>query len=125
MGEDRLGNQYFEVKKTAASARTKPHRYYLPKSGEEDFMQELPAEWEAWLRGRRKVPPTPAELQKNYEIMLMKKENAKRLEEEKTDSKLLDTPAKPKGFESFPQYGNNEFEDEPGRHLDPDRKGKP
>lgn len=121
MGEDRLGNKYYEAKVTTSSHRTKPHRYYAPHSGEEDFMQELPAEWEAWLRGRRKVPPSPEELAKNYEIMMLKKENAKQLEAEREGSKLLDAPTKPKGFESYPQYGND-FEDEPGRSLDPGRK---
>ena len=121
MGEDRLGNKYYEAKATSASYRTKPHRYYLPHSGEEDFMQELPAEWESWLRGRRKVPPTPEELAKNYEIMMLTKENAKRLDAEREGSKLLDAPTNPKGFESFPQYGS-EFEDEPGRSLEPKQK---
>lgn len=121
IGEDRHGNQYFEEKPTAASYRKKPHRYYLPASGEEDFDQALPAEWEAWLRGRRKLPPSPEELAKNYEIMLMKKENAKKLEAERQGSKLLDVPSTPKGFDSFPKYGS-EFEDEPGRKLDPKKK---
>ncbi|XP_034238248.1 NADH dehydrogenase [ubiquinone] 1 alpha subcomplex assembly factor 2 [Thrips palmi] len=123
MGEDMLGNKYFEAKPTSISHRTKPSRYYLPASGEEDFMQELPAEWEAWLRGRRKVPPTPEELAKNYAIMLQKKENAKKLEAEREGAKLLDTPMKPKGMESYPQYGDH-FEDMPGRNLDPNRKPK-
>lgn len=122
MGEDRLGNQYFEAKPTSTSNRVKPHRYYLPASGEEDFHQELPSEWEAWLRGRRKLPPSPQELDKNYAIMLMKKENAKKLEAERKGSKLLDAPtSKPKGFDSYPQYGS-EFEDIPGRKIDPNTK---
>ncbi|KAE8749825.1 hypothetical protein FOCC_FOCC003293 [Frankliniella occidentalis] len=116
-GEDSLGNKYFESVPTAASNRTKPHRYYLPRAGEEDFHQELPAEWEAWLRGRRKVPPTPEEIAQNYQTMLQTKENARKLAAESKDSKLLDNPSSPRGYESFPKYGS-EFEDIPGRFLD-------
>lgn len=121
MGEDKLGNKYFESKPTSSSNRTKAQRWYLPASGEEDFMQELPSEWESWLRGRRKVPPTPEELAKNYAILLMKKENAKKLEAERKGAKLLDPPSKPKGMESYPQYGE-QYEDLPGRSLDPNKK---
>ncbi|KAK3925693.1 NADH dehydrogenase [ubiquinone] 1 alpha subcomplex assembly factor 2 [Frankliniella fusca] len=118
-GEDRLGNKYYETIPTAISNRVKPHRYYLPYSGEEDFHQELPAEWEAWLRGRRKLPPTPEEIAKNYAIMLQTKENAKKLAAEGKETKLLDTPASPRGYESYPKYGAD-YEDVPGRFIERD-----
>lgn len=124
VGEDRLGNKYYEKSVLAASRRSRPHRYYLPLSGEEDFHQELPAEWEAWLRHRRKIPPTAEELAQSYQIMLMKKENAKKLAAEHQGSKLLDQPQKGKGFESYPHYGA-EYEGEPGQKLDPTWKPRP
>jgi len=76
-------------------------RWFDPAT-KEDFQQEVPAEWEAWLRHRRNEPPTEDEIKASYALMLLKKKNAAALEA-KTPS---GAPTKPsKGMESFPQYG--------------------
>ena len=61
VGEDYMGTKYYEITETKVSIHKKPNRYFVPKE-KDDFEQELPAEWEAWLRGRRKVPPTVIEV---------------------------------------------------------------
>jgi phosphopantetheinyl transferase (holo-ACP synthase) len=49
----------------------------------------FPFVFPAWLRFRRKDPPTQEELEKNYQIMMMKKANAKRLAEKEATEKAL------------------------------------
>lgn len=60
VGTDYMGTKYYEVI-TPDSIRRKSNRYFTPKD-KDNFEQELPAEWEAWLRNRRKDPPTEAEV---------------------------------------------------------------
>lgn len=62
VGVDYMGTKYYEISKTGEYLRKKPNRYFVPKN-KDDFEQEMPAEWEAWLRGRRKQPPTEQEVQ--------------------------------------------------------------
>lgn len=61
VGEDYLGTKYYEIERIKTSIRNKPNRYFVPKD-KENFEQEIPAEWEAWLRQRRKVAPTTNEV---------------------------------------------------------------
>lgn len=77
IGEDYYGTKYYE-EELRNSARKRPPRYFVPVN-KEDFEQELPAEWEAWLRYRRKDPPTQEEVEANYRLAMTKKENATRL----------------------------------------------
>nr|CAI5820793.1 unnamed protein product [Callosobruchus analis]CAI5825632.1 unnamed protein product [Callosobruchus analis] len=51
MGTDYFGNKYYEIAANASLGRRR-ERWFDPPV-KDDFMQELPAEWEAWLRGRR------------------------------------------------------------------------
>lgn len=76
----------------------------------EDFAQEMPAEWEAWLRGRRDGPPSEEEVMRNLAIMDMKKQNA--IEVEKKAGKP--TPML-KGYETFPKY--SEYERSSGKPV--------
>lgn len=61
IGTDYNGTKYFEITQEIKSQHKKPNRYFVPVN-KDDFEQEMPAEWEAWLRGRRKLPPTEEEV---------------------------------------------------------------
>lgn len=106
VGSDYYGNKYYEIAGKPSVGHGKPRRWFEPPI-KEDFMQEMPAEWESWLRGRRSNPPTDEEIMKNLEIMQTKKKNA--IEVEKLAGKL--TPSE-RGFESFPK--RPDFETIPG-----------
>ncbi|XP_012261297.2 NADH dehydrogenase [ubiquinone] 1 alpha subcomplex assembly factor 2 [Athalia rosae] len=75
VGSDYLGNKYYQHSQHATSEKKLPARYFVPKI-EDNFEQEIPAEWEAWLRHRRKEPPAESEVLRNFAIMKMKKNNA-------------------------------------------------
>ncbi|XP_071453750.1 NADH dehydrogenase [ubiquinone] 1 alpha subcomplex assembly factor 2 isoform X2 [Hetaerina americana] len=94
--------------------KRKPSRWFEPLE-KEAFDQELPAEWEAWLRGRRQDAPTVEELEKNLEIMKMKKKNALLIEQEqavaKGDTKEVEKLSPP--TTEFPKY--EEYEKYPGQ----------
>lgn len=91
MGQDYYGTKYYE-EEIRYSARKRPPRYFIPVN-KEDFEQELPAEWEAWLRYRRKDPPTREEIDANYQLAMTKKENAR---------KLLETHSKNEDIKNLP-----------------------
>ncbi|EDW36810.1 GL25860 [Drosophila persimilis] len=120
IGEDYFGNKYFEIPANPAIGKRKSSRWFEP-ADKDAFDQELTAEWEAWLRGRREEPPTREELVKNLQIMDMKKRNAAELDA--TYAKAKDEKAMPKQVEgqtigTFPKYKDYEFI--PGR--DPPEK---
>ncbi|KAF7397917.1 hypothetical protein HZH68_009139 [Vespula germanica] len=106
MGEDYFGTKYYEVSINSSSKKKKPSRYF--EAINDDFEQEIPAEWEAWLRHRRKEPPTFAEIETNYKIQVTKKLNAaEKLEASKKEIEALnktDIPVEKRGYESFPIY---------------------
>ena len=113
MGEDYHGNKFFEIPADPANGRRKTARYFEPQD-KSDFEQEIPAEWEAWLRGRKVEPPSTEELMRNLAIMKLKQKNAALLEQthaKDKDIKLVETPVK--GFESYPSYGD-EYETSAG-----------
>lgn len=71
VGIDYNGTKYFEITQEIKSIHKKPNRYFIPVN-KEDFEQEMPAEWEAWLRGRRKLPPTENEVIVPFEKVFKK-----------------------------------------------------
>ncbi|XP_065348879.1 NADH dehydrogenase [ubiquinone] 1 alpha subcomplex assembly factor 2-like isoform X2 [Cloeon dipterum] len=99
---DFLGNKYFEIPADPQGGKRRPSRWFDPAT-KDDFQQEIPAEWEAWLRNRRAEPPTEDEIKASYALMLQKKKNAAALET-KTPSGAPTQAIK--GMESFPQYGD-------------------
>ncbi|XP_005187828.1 NADH dehydrogenase [ubiquinone] 1 alpha subcomplex assembly factor 2 [Musca domestica] len=118
IGEDYFGNKYYEIPADPSIGKRKPSRWFEP-ADKEAFDNEITAEWEAWLRGRREEPPTREELVRNLQIMDMKKRNAAELEEkygEKDASGKLIPPKETVG--TFPKY--NEYEIIPGK--DPEKK---
>lgn len=52
MGEDYHGNKYYEIPADASKNKSKTSRWFEPPE-KENHEQELTAEWESWLRGRR------------------------------------------------------------------------
>jgi len=78
VGEDHLGNKYFQSDKSAASGR-RAKRWFEPYN-EDKFDQEVPVEWEAWLRYRRHVPPTLEEILNNEAMKKSVQEKVKELE---------------------------------------------
>ena len=61
MGQDYMGTKYYEIVSTKKSIHRKTNRYFVPIN-KNDFEQEIPAEWESWLRNRRKEAPTEIEV---------------------------------------------------------------
>uniref|UniRef100_A0A069DNV6 Uncharacterized protein n=1 Tax=Panstrongylus megistus TaxID=65343 RepID=A0A069DNV6_9HEMI len=109
VGKDYSGNQYFEI----PSERGRSSRYYVPKGGDvSKFDEGLPAEWESWLRHRRKTPPTEEELAQNLAMMKRRKDNALKIEE-KFKSSEVEQKKSTRSSTSYPQYG--EFELYPGK----------
>lgn len=95
-GVDHFGNKYYEVPINEYSRRSRPERYFEPPVGA-DFDQEMSAEWESWLRYRRRDPPSDEEIARNLAIMEMKKKNAVIV-----DAKGGKKTPQTKGMESFP-----------------------
>ncbi|XP_012146842.2 NADH dehydrogenase [ubiquinone] 1 alpha subcomplex assembly factor 2 [Megachile rotundata] len=104
IGEDYYGTKYYEVSNKTDSFN-RPSRYFVPVN-KDDHEQEIPAEWEAWLRNRRKDPPTEKELEESYQLAMLKKENAAKIEAKFSAARLeaSNLPTVKKGYESFPQY---------------------
>lgn len=107
VGEDYYGTKYYEKQNAVSTSRQKPARFFVPVN-KDDFEQEMPAEWEAWLRFRRKEPPTAEEVDKNYKLQMLVKERAAQLKETYSATKQLDVPAKSdeKSFPVYEEYKN-------------------
>ncbi|XP_046992403.1 NADH dehydrogenase [ubiquinone] 1 alpha subcomplex assembly factor 2 isoform X2 [Schistocerca americana] len=118
VGTDYLGNKYFEIPANPSVGKRKASRWFEP-AVKDNFEQEIPAEWEAWLRGRRTAPPMEEEIMRSVAIMEMKKKNAAELarKEGKKDPGVLDKEVK--GMESFPKY--DEYEVMPGKSKEADK----
>lgn len=109
VGEDYYGTKYYE-EDIRNSRRSKAPRYFIPVN-KDNFQQELPAEWESWLRYRRRDPPTREEVEANYQLAMTKKENATKLLEENylKNETSKDLPAQPSASQpsnsgNFPLY---------------------
>lgn len=55
MGEDYLGNKYFEIPAQPQIGKRRPERWFTPPGNNMDanFDKEISSEWESWLRHRR------------------------------------------------------------------------
>ncbi|CAN8010868.1 unnamed protein product [Ixodes pacificus] len=108
MGSDHLGNKYFEIPAEPSKGKRRPVRWFEPHI-KDKLDQEVPVEWDAWLRCRRQDPPTQEEILRNIAIMEAKKKSAVLLKEaaqkereERTGGAI--TSAESAGPTSFPQY---------------------
>ncbi|KAF8792394.1 hypothetical protein HNY73_003995 [Argiope bruennichi] len=88
------------------------NRWFEPKV-EGEWQQNLPAEWEAWLRGRRRDAPTEEEVMQNLALAQTKKikgdEIAARDQAASHSSTLEEKPR-------FPKL--EDYEKEPGQFSD-------
>ena len=83
IGEDFLGNKYFEIPADPSRGKRRPRRWYTSNMSKyhdprgsnitEGFDNQVPSEWESWLRFRREVPPTDQEVMQSYAIADLKK----------------------------------------------------
>lgn len=54
MGEDYLGNKYYEIPPQPQIGKRRAERWFEPSGNmDKNFDNELTAEWESWLRHRR------------------------------------------------------------------------
>ncbi|XP_043402203.1 NADH dehydrogenase [ubiquinone] 1 alpha subcomplex assembly factor 2 isoform X3 [Chelonia mydas] len=62
VGSDQFGNKYYKIPKHQTWAgQTIPEKRIIEAVNQEEYKYEvgdLPTEWEAWIRKRRKDPPT-------------------------------------------------------------------
>ncbi|XP_073536365.1 NADH dehydrogenase [ubiquinone] 1 alpha subcomplex assembly factor 2 isoform X2 [Phyllobates terribilis] len=72
MGTDQFGNKYYYVpeQKTWTGQAVRARRMVDPVQKEEYLYEtgHIPTEWEAWIRGKRKDPPTIEEILKNEQL---------------------------------------------------------
>jgi len=96
VGQDLYGTKYFERPAAPEHGRKYPLRYFEVTNGEDYVRENLPAEWDSWLRLRRRRPPSPEEERMNLQIARMKKENALRkglvTPDDPTKSRMHDFP---------------------------------
>ncbi|BFY99987.1 hypothetical protein BsWGS_03027 [Bradybaena similaris] len=91
VGSDQYGNKYFE-RVEDKNHNLRASRYIKePKNVEADYLPEVPVEWNAWLRGLRKDPPTPEEIEANRVKMMKTKLRAAELEKKYPSNKPLIT----------------------------------
>ncbi|GLH16610.1 Uncharacterized protein GBIM_20844 [Gryllus bimaculatus] len=112
IGTDYFGNKYYEIPANPSIGKRKPSRWFEPHE-KDNFEQEMPAEWESWLRGRRDTPPLEEEIMKNVAIMNLKKANAAELERKNQHELHGLLEREKKGLESFPTY--KEYSSEPSK----------
>ncbi|KAK9509490.1 hypothetical protein O3M35_006798 [Rhynocoris fuscipes] len=115
VGEDYNGNKYYEI----PSDRKRPARYFVAADRKEESfeVERLPVEWEAWLRYRRKAPPTNEEIESNLAEMYMRIENAKKIDEKFKTKQIEGRTAYEK---NYPKYDDLEVYPgkKPGNRLD-------
>ncbi|RUS86615.1 hypothetical protein EGW08_005631 [Elysia chlorotica] len=122
IGSDQFGNEYYE-KIGDSDRNVRAQRFIKERSGASSHdIPDVPVEWDAWLRGRRKNPPTEEEIKQNYVKMMQKKMRAEQLENKysgiKTDdvsgpNVLTETIVSNNPNAPFPRY--EEYEDTPGQ----------
>ncbi|XP_047447265.1 NADH dehydrogenase [ubiquinone] 1 alpha subcomplex assembly factor 2 isoform X1 [Mugil cephalus] len=126
VGTDHLGNKYYFVPEqkswTGRPVRAK-RMVEVANITECDYVEgSIPMEWDAWIRGRRKEPPSIEELLKNEAyreqikikaIEVEKKDRA--LQAKEYEEGLVATPLKTaaKGHASASSFGKVEISEDP------------
>ncbi|KAM4808959.1 NADH dehydrogenase [ubiquinone] 1 alpha subcomplex assembly factor 2 [Rhinophrynus dorsalis] len=126
MGTDQFGNKYYYIpeQKTWTGQAVREKRIVEPvlKKEYEYELGNIPVEWEAWIRGKRKDPPTIEEILQNEKLReemrikgneVMERDKLKQ-ETEYSDG-LAAQPSKTqiKGHASAPVYGKQTPSEEP------------
>ncbi|KAI6175900.1 hypothetical protein M3Y97_00740800 [Aphelenchoides bicaudatus] len=111
IGEDKFGNKFYEFEGRVISNNSNVKRGY--NHGEDPNI--LPSvEWQSWLKGSRRFPPSDQEIEINRA-----KEQAKLAQDAQTESRAPHISSQGKGAadvdrpRQFPSYGN-EYEKNPG-----------
>ncbi|KAG8456584.1 hypothetical protein GDO86_002385 [Hymenochirus boettgeri] len=126
VGTDQFGNKYYFIpqQKTWTGQVTRERRIVEPVNKKEYEYQlgDIPTEWEAWIRGRRKNPPTIEEILGNEKMREeMKIKGDEYLERDQINQHvanrdgLVAEPMKTqiKGHASAPIYGKQMPSEEP------------
>ncbi|XP_060894771.1 NADH dehydrogenase [ubiquinone] 1 alpha subcomplex assembly factor 2 [Labrus mixtus] len=126
VGTDTLGNKYYIIpeQKTWTGRLVRAKRMVEAANPTEFEYTEgnIPMEWDAWIRGRRKEPPSIEELLKNEAYRGQIKVKAKELEErdlallaKEYEEGLVATPAKTlaTGHAASSNFGKQEISEEP------------
>ncbi|PIK51706.1 putative mimitin, mitochondrial [Apostichopus japonicus] len=131
VGTDKLGNKYFEI--VSESIKAKPKRSMESSQEHVDYQAgTVPVEWEAWVRGNRRDPPTAEEIEKRERQTLIVKKRAveverkdKELQQREYDEGLVAGPSpgtQATGHASVPTYGTEQGSDKPlstGNEFEP------
>ncbi|XP_072243853.1 NADH dehydrogenase [ubiquinone] 1 alpha subcomplex assembly factor 2 isoform X1 [Leuresthes tenuis] len=126
VGTDHLGNKYYFIPEqrswTGRLARAK-RIVVVANPKEHEYMEgNIPMEWDAWIRGRRKQPPSIEELLVNESQREQIKLKAKEVEEKdlaqqakEYEEGLVATPAKTvaQGHAAATSFGKQEISEEP------------
>ncbi|XP_006789857.1 NADH dehydrogenase [ubiquinone] 1 alpha subcomplex assembly factor 2 [Neolamprologus brichardi] len=126
VGTDHLGNKYYLIpeQKTWTGRIVRARRIVEAANAKEyEYMEgSIPMEWDAWIRGRRKEPPSIEELLKNESSREQIKTKAKEVEEKdrallakEYKEGLVATPARTvaKGHAAATSFDKQEFNEEP------------
>ncbi|XP_068166423.1 NADH dehydrogenase [ubiquinone] 1 alpha subcomplex assembly factor 2 [Antennarius striatus] len=126
VGTDHLGNKYYFIPQqktwTGRSVRAK-RIIEMANSVEYEYVGgSIPKEWEAWIQGKRKQPPSVEELLKNEYYMKQIKLKAKELEEKdlalqakEYEEGLVATPVNKlaKGHAATTTFGKEDISEDP------------
>ncbi|XP_034397885.1 NADH dehydrogenase [ubiquinone] 1 alpha subcomplex assembly factor 2 isoform X4 [Cyclopterus lumpus] len=126
VGTDTSGNKYYTIpeQKTWTGRLLRARRMVEPANPTEYEYAEgnIPMEWDAWIRGRRKEPPSAKELLKNETYRENIKLKAREVEEkdltlqaQEYEEGLVATSAKTvaKGHASITSFGKQEVSEDP------------
>ncbi|GAA6223163.1 NADH dehydrogenase [ubiquinone] 1 alpha subcomplex assembly factor 2 isoform X2 [Lates japonicus] len=126
VGTDHLGNKYYVIpqQKTWTGRVVRAKRMVVAANPTEyEYIEgSIPTEWDAWIRGRRKEPPSIEELLKNElyreQIKLKAKEVEEKdlaLQDKEYEEGLVATPARivAKGHAAATSFGKQEISEDP------------
>ncbi|XP_034026406.1 NADH dehydrogenase [ubiquinone] 1 alpha subcomplex assembly factor 2 [Thalassophryne amazonica] len=126
VGTDHLGNKYYFVpeQKTWTGRRIRAKRMVVAVNPKEyDYVEgSIPSEWDAWIRGRRKEPPSVEELLRNAHYKEQIKLKAREVEErdlalqaKEHEEGLVATPLRTmsKGHAAAANYGQQQISEDP------------
>ncbi|XP_053304006.1 NADH dehydrogenase [ubiquinone] 1 alpha subcomplex assembly factor 2 [Spea bombifrons] len=126
MGADQFGNKYYYVpeQKTWTGQKTRAKRI-IESVNKKEFEYELghiPTEWEAWIRGKRKDPPTIEEILRNEKLRedvktkaneVAEKEQMQQSQENKDGDLIPPQKTQIKGHASASLFGRQKPSEEP------------
>lgn len=126
VGTDLLGNKYYIIpeQKTWTGRSVRAKRMVVAANPTEyEYMEgSIPSEWDAWIRGRRKEPPSIEELLKNQQYREQIKLKAREVEErdvvlqaKEYEEGLVAAPPQTqvKGHAATTSFGKQEVSEEP------------